>query len=84
MRTNLLGSLLATQAAMRHMAGQPGGGHIFNFEGAGSDGAPTPQVCTAGLERRMLQPVQAGCDVVTHPLLQRLPPAHHAQRELLD
>ena len=43
-RTNLLGSLLATQAAMRHMAAQPGGGHIFNFEGAGSDGAPTPQV----------------------------------------
>ncbi|PRW56950.1 putative chlorophyll(ide) b reductase chloroplastic isoform A [Chlorella sorokiniana] len=47
-RTNLLGSLLATQAAMKHMAAQPGGGHIFNFEGAGSDGAPTPQYAAYG------------------------------------
>lgn len=46
-RTNLVGTLLATRAGMRAMAAQPGGapGHIFNLEGAGSDGIATPQVC---------------------------------------
>jgi chlorophyll(ide) b reductase len=43
-RTNLTGSLLVTRAAMRAMAAQPGGGHIFNTEGAGSDGNATPKV----------------------------------------
>ena len=43
-RTNLLGSLLVTRAALRAMAEQPGGGHIFNLEGAGADGSPTPKV----------------------------------------
>ena len=43
-RTNLLGSLLVTRAALRGMAEQPGGGHIFNLEGAGADGSATPKV----------------------------------------
>lgn len=51
-RTNLVGTLLATRAGMRAMAAQPGGtpGHIFNLEGAGSDGIATPQVwgCSTG------------------------------------
>ncbi|KAL4451823.1 hypothetical protein ABPG75_007485 [Micractinium tetrahymenae] len=49
-RTNLLGSLLATRAGMRAMAVQPGGapGHIFNLEGAGSDGIATPQYAAYG------------------------------------
>ena len=40
--TNLLGCLFTTRAAMRHMGAQPGGGHIFHMEGAGSDGSATP------------------------------------------
>ncbi|KAL4419490.1 hypothetical protein ABPG77_002276 [Micractinium sp. CCAP 211/92] len=49
-RTNLVGTLLATRAGMRAMAAQPGGapGHIFNLEGAGSDGIATPQYATYG------------------------------------
>ncbi|KAI3437866.1 hypothetical protein D9Q98_000312 [Chlorella vulgaris] len=47
-QTNLLGSLLVTRAAMNRMAGQPGGGHIFNTEGAGSDGSATPQYAAYG------------------------------------
>lgn len=48
-RTNLLGTLLASRAAIHAMAAQPGGGTMFNMEGAGADGAATPQVGGAGL-----------------------------------
>lgn len=51
--TNLIGSLLCSRAALRHMGAQPGGGHIFNTEGAGSDGAPTPQVRERTVRRRV-------------------------------
>lgn len=47
-RTNLLGSLLVTRAALRAMAEQPGGGHIFNLDGAGADGSPTPKYAAYG------------------------------------
>ena len=43
-RTNLVGSLLCSRAALRVMRQQPGGGHLFNFDGAGGDGMATPQV----------------------------------------
>ncbi len=46
--TNLIGSLLCTQAAMRCMQGQPGGGHVFNMDGAGADGMPTPMYAAYG------------------------------------
>jgi chlorophyll(ide) b reductase len=46
--TNLLGCLLCTRAAMRVMARQPGGGHVFNMDGAGADGLPTPQYAAYG------------------------------------
>ncbi len=46
--TNLLGSLLCTRAALRRMAGQQTGGHIFNMDGAGADGLPTPQYAAYG------------------------------------
>ncbi len=47
-QTNLLGCLLCTRAAMRLMAAQPRGGHIFNMDGAGADGLPTPQYAAYG------------------------------------
>ncbi len=37
-QTNLLGTLLGFKAAMIVMAGQDKGGHIFNMDGAGSNG----------------------------------------------
>lgn len=41
--TNLTGSLLCTRRAMQLMARQKGKrGHIFNMDGAGADGASTP------------------------------------------
>ncbi|KAG6739642.1 hypothetical protein POTOM_057245 [Populus tomentosa] len=40
--TNLVGSILCTQEAMRMMMNQPKGGHIFNMDGAGSGGSSTP------------------------------------------
>lgn len=46
--TNLLGSLLCTRTALRRMAGQEHGGHIFNMDGAGADGLPTPQYAAYG------------------------------------
>lgn len=46
--TNLVGSLLCTRVALRRMAGQARGGHIFMMDGAGSDGLPTPQYAAYG------------------------------------
>lgn len=46
--TNLLGSLLATRAAIQLMGGQETVGHIFNVDGAGADGTPTPQYAAYG------------------------------------
>ena len=56
-QTNLLGCLLCTRAAMRLMAAQPLGGHIFNMDGAGADGLPTPQYAAYGATKAgALQP----------------------------
>ena len=46
--TNLLGCLLCTRAAWRLMREQPTGGHIFNMDGAGANGSPTPQYAAYG------------------------------------
>ncbi len=46
--TNLQGSLLCTRAALRAMARQPRGGHVFNMDGAGADGMATPQYAAYG------------------------------------
>jgi chlorophyll(ide) b reductase len=69
-RTNLLGSLLATKAAMKLMASQPSTSpsdtgekqgrngrhlyHIFNTEGAGSDGMATPNYAAYGATKAAL------------------------------
>lgn len=47
-QTNLVGCLLCTRAAIRIMAAQPRGGHIFNMDGAGADGLPSPQYAAYG------------------------------------
>ena len=48
-RTNSLGTLLATRAATLLMLRQrPAGGHIFNMEGAGSDGGGTRRYAPYG------------------------------------
>jgi len=44
--TNMVGTLLCTRAAMQVM--QTSGGHIFNMDGAGADGMPTPQYAAYG------------------------------------
>ncbi|KAJ1411588.1 Short-chain dehydrogenase/reductase SDR [Sesbania bispinosa] len=41
--TNTLGLMICCREAMKMMASQPRGGHIFNIDGAGSDGRPTPR-----------------------------------------
>lgn len=48
MRTNLLGAMLAAKAALTVMAGQPRGGHLVLIDGAGADGAATPQFAAYG------------------------------------
>ena len=55
--TNLQGSLLCTRAAMRAMAAQPGGGHVFNMDGAGADGMATPQYAAYGATKAGGQPL---------------------------
>lgn len=40
--TNLLGTLLCSRRALKLMAAQPQGGHVFNLDGAGADGLSTP------------------------------------------
>lgn len=46
--TNLGGSLLCMRAALKLMAGQDKGGHIFTMDGAGADGQATPQYAAYG------------------------------------
>ena len=47
-QTNMVGTLLCTRAAMQFMQHQSSGGHIFNMDGAGADGMPTPQYAAYG------------------------------------
>ena len=54
--TNLQGSLLFTRAAMRAMVRQPGGGHVFNMDGAGADGMATPQYAAYGATKAGARP----------------------------
>jgi len=46
--TNVLGIMLGCRQAIRTMKDQPGGGHIFNMDGAGADGSPTPRFAAYG------------------------------------
>ncbi|CAK7337399.1 unnamed protein product [Dovyalis caffra] len=57
--TNLVGSILCTQEAMRVMMNQPKGGHIFNMDGAGSGGSSTPLTAVYGSTKCGLRQLQA-------------------------
>lgn len=52
--TNVLGTMICCQAAIKLMREQPRGGHIFNMQGAGSDGSPTPRFAAYGATKRAL------------------------------
>ncbi|GMP40985.1 hypothetical protein CsSME_00011245 [Camellia sinensis var. sinensis] len=50
--TNTLGLMICCREAIKMMLGQPRGGHIFNIDGAGSDGRPTPRFAAYGATKR--------------------------------
>ncbi|CAM6084390.1 unnamed protein product [Calypogeia fissa] len=52
--TNTLGVMLCCREAIRTMRDQPRGGHIFNMDGAGADGNPTPRFAVYGATKRSL------------------------------
>lgn len=60
--TNMVGTLLCTRAAMQLMQKQSGGGHIFNMDGAGADGMPTPQYAAYGATKAGLPFCKAQTD----------------------
>ncbi|XP_074562967.1 chlorophyll(ide) b reductase NOL, chloroplastic [Curcuma longa] len=50
--TNTLGLMICCREAINMMFEQPRGGHIFNIDGAGSDGRPTPRFAAYGATKR--------------------------------
>lgn len=52
--TNVLGVMLCCQAAIQCMRRQKAGGHVFNMDGAGADGNPTPRFAAYGATKRAL------------------------------
>ncbi|KAM7267537.1 hypothetical protein ACFE04_009703 [Oxalis oulophora] len=50
--TNTLGLMICCREAIKMMQSQPRGGHIFNIDGAGSDGRPTPRFAAYGATKR--------------------------------
>ncbi|GAB2287522.1 hypothetical protein Dimus_021897 [Dionaea muscipula] len=50
--TNSLGLMICCREAIKMMLDQPRGGHVFNIDGAGSDGSPTPRFAAYGATKR--------------------------------
>ncbi|KAG6765034.1 hypothetical protein POTOM_029048 [Populus tomentosa] len=50
--TNTLGLMICCREAIKMTLNQPRGGHIFNIDGAGSDGRPTPRFAAYGATKR--------------------------------
>ncbi|KAK6933664.1 Short-chain dehydrogenase/reductase SDR [Dillenia turbinata] len=50
--TNTIGLMICCREAINMMLKQPRGGHIFNIDGAGSDGRPTPRFAAYGATKR--------------------------------
>ncbi|KAL8170497.1 hypothetical protein V2J09_022301, partial [Rumex salicifolius] len=50
--TNTLGLMICCREAINMMLKQRRGGHIFNIDGAGSDGRPTPRFAAYGATKR--------------------------------
>ena len=53
--TNVLGVMLCCREAIRVMKEQKETGHVFNMDGAGADGNPTPRFAAYGATKRGLQ-----------------------------
>lgn len=53
--TNLLGVMFGCREAIRIMRDQQTDGHIFNMEGAGSNGRPTPRFAAYGATKRAIK-----------------------------
>ncbi|KAK9051261.1 hypothetical protein SSX86_027888 [Deinandra increscens subsp. villosa] len=68
--TNTLGLMICCREAMNMMLNQPRGGHIFNIDGAGSDGRPTPRFAAYGATKRSVAELrmQEVSNVVVHNL----------------
>lgn len=49
--TNVYGTIICCREAIRLMTTQPAGGHVFNMEGAGSDGNPTRMYAAYGFSK---------------------------------
>lgn len=52
--TNTIGVMICCREAIKMMMGQEKGGHIFNMDGAGADGRPTPRFAAYGATKRSL------------------------------
>ncbi|KAK3003882.1 hypothetical protein RJ639_019714 [Escallonia herrerae] len=68
--TNTLGLMICCREAINMMLNQPRGGHIFNIDGAGSDGRPTPRFAAYGATKRSVAELrmQEVKNVVVHNL----------------
>ncbi|WP_336216317.1 SDR family NAD(P)-dependent oxidoreductase [Nonomuraea sp. LPB2021202275-12-8] len=54
LQVNLLGAVNGSAVAIEGMAGQEGGGHVWNMEGLGSDGRVVPGLAMYGASKRAL------------------------------
>lgn len=52
--TNTIGVMICCREAIKMMMNQERGGHIFNMDGAGADGRPTPRFAAYGATKRSL------------------------------
>ena len=52
--TNVLGVMLCCRAAIKLMRDQGSPGHVFNMDGAGANGRPTPRFAVYGASKRGL------------------------------
>ncbi|MCO5593858.1 hypothetical protein L7F22_047876 [Adiantum nelumboides] len=52
--TNTIGVMICCREAIKMMMNQDCGGHIFNMDGAGADGRPTPRFAAYGATKRSL------------------------------
>ncbi|KAL9247926.1 hypothetical protein vseg_021303 [Gypsophila vaccaria] len=78
--TNTLGLMICCREAINMMLNQPRGGHVFNIDGAGSDGRPTPRFAAYGATKRsvvhLTKSVQAELQMqdVKHVVVHNLSP----------
>ncbi|XVF24591.1 hypothetical protein REPUB_Repub13aG0140900 [Reevesia pubescens] len=68
--TNTIGLMICCREAIKMMLQQPRGGHVFNIDGAGSDGRPTPRFAAYGATKRsvvhLTKSLQVHVQLVSH------------------